>query len=345
LQAEGGEMMNNEKILLVKRPKGTPAMSDFRFEETAVPELKGDQVLIKSLYISVDPYMRGRMNDTKSYVPPFELNEVISGGVVGQVVQSLSGDLTEGDFVIGNLPWQKYNAVNDISVRKIDPNIAPLTANLGVLGMTGLTAYFGLLDIGKPNDGETVVVSGAAGAVGSIVGQIAKIKGARVIGIAGSDEKTAYLKNELKFDEVINYKKENVLDALKTACPDGVDVYFDNVGGEISDSVLRLINHGARIAICGQIALYNLEKMDIGPRIQSQLLINSALMKGFIVSDYAAHFEEGAIELAKWLMEGKLSYKENIVEGFENTIDAFLGLFKGENTGKQLVKVAEPESF
>jgi NADPH:quinone reductase len=252
--------------------------------------------------------------------------------------------LAEGDFVIGNLGWQKYNAVSDASVRKLDPSIAPLTANLGVLGMTGLTAYFGLLDIGNPQEGETVVVSGAAGAVGTIVGQIAKIKGARVVGIAGSDEKISYLKDGLGFDEAINYKTDDVYKALKNACPDGVDIYFDNVGGEISDHVLRQINKGARIAICGQIALYNLEKMDVGPRIQSQLLINSALMKGFIVSDYAAHFEEGAVQLAKWLKEGKLSYSENIVEGFENTVDAFLGLFSGENTGKQLVKVAEPEN-
>ncbi|MBN3546310.1 NADP-dependent oxidoreductase [Fictibacillus barbaricus] len=335
-------MMKNEKILLVNRPKGTPQKSDFRFEEAAVPELQNDQVLVKTIYLSVDPYMRGRMSDRKSYIPPFELNEVISGGVVGQVVESRSGELAEGDFVIGNLGWQRYNAVSDAEVRKLDPSLAPLTANLGVLGMTGLTAYFGLLDIGNPQEGETVVVSGAAGAVGTIVGQIAKIKGARVVGIAGSDEKIAYLKEELGFDEAINYKTEKVYEALKTACPDGVDVYFDNVGGEISDSVLGLINKGARIPVCGQIALYNLEKADVGPRMQSQLLINSALMKGFIVSDYAAYFEEGAIELAKWLKEGKLSYSENIVDGFENTIDAFLGLFTGENTGKQLVKVAEP---
>jgi NADPH:quinone reductase len=339
------KMMKNERILLVNRPKGTPEKSDFRFEETAIPELENDQVLVKTIYLSVDPYMRGRMNDTKSYVPPFELNEVISGGVVGQVIQSRSSELAEGDFVIGNLGWQKYNSVSDASVRKLDPSIAPLTANLGVLGMTGLTAYFGLLDIGNPQEGETVVVSGAAGAVGTIVGQIAKIKGVRVVGIAGSDEKISYLKDGLGFDEAINYKTDDVYKALETACPDGVDVYFDNVGGEISDHVLRQINKGARIAICGQIALYNLEKMDVGPRIQSQLLINSALMKGFIVSDYAAHFEEGAVQLAKWLKEGKLSYSENIVEGFENTVDAFLGLFSGENTGKQLVKVAEPENL
>ncbi|WP_246625169.1 NADP-dependent oxidoreductase [Fictibacillus nanhaiensis] len=337
--------MKNEKILLVNRPKGAPAKSDFKFEPAAVSELDNGEVLVKTIYLSVDPYMRGRMNDRKSYVPPYKLNEVISGGIVGQVVQSRSAELAEGDFVIGNLGWQKYNTVSDVSVRKLDPSLAPLTTHLGVLGMTGLTAYFGLLDIGNPQEGETVVVSGAAGAVGTIVGQIAKIKGARVVGIAGSDEKTAYLKNELGFDEAINYKTENVFEALKSACPDGVDVYFDNVGGEISDSVLSSINKGARIAICGQIALYNLEKMDVGPRIQSQLLINSALMKGFIVSDYAAHFEEGAVQLAKWLKEGKLSYSENIVEGFEHTVDAFLGLFSGENTGKQLVKVAEPENL
>ncbi len=337
--------MQNEKILLVNRPKGTPQKSDFRYEEASIPALENDQVLLKTIYLSVDPYMRGRMSDRKSYVPPFTLNEPISGGVVGQVVESRSGELAEGDFVIGNLGWQKYNVASDTEVRKLDPSIAPLTANLGVLGMTGLTAYFGLLDIGNPQEGETVVVSGAAGAVGTIVGQIAKIKGARVVGIAGSDEKISYLKNELGFDAAINYKTENVYEALKAACPDGVDVYFDNVGGEISDSVLALINKGARIPVCGQIALYNLEKADVGPRMQSQLLINSALMKGFIVSDYAAHFEEGAIELAKWLKEGKLSYSENIVDGFKNTIDAFLGLFSGENTGKQLVKVDDPENL
>jgi NADPH:quinone reductase len=335
--------MKNERILLVNRPKGTPEKSDFKFEEVAVPEIENDQVLVKSLYLSVDPYMRGRMSDRKSYVPPFKLNEVITGGVVGQVVQSRSGEFLEGDLVIGNLGWQRYNAVSDAALRKLDPALANLTAHLGVLGMTGLTAYFGLLDIGNPQEGETVVVSGAAGAVGTIVGQIAKIKGARVVGIAGTDEKVNYLKEELGFDAAINYKTEKVFDSLKAACPDGIDVYFDNVGGEISDSVLRLINKGARIAICGQIALYNLEKVDVGPRIQSQLLINSALMKGFIVSDYAAHFEEGAIQLAQWLKEGKLSYSENIVEGFENTVDAFLGLFEGENIGKQLVKAAEPE--
>ncbi|MFC0187748.1 NADP-dependent oxidoreductase [Fictibacillus aquaticus] len=335
--------INNEKIVLASRPSGMPSHSHFRFESTDAREPENGEVLVKTLYISVDPYMRGRMNDRKSYVPPFAIDEPLSGGVIGQVVSSLSSELEEGDIVIGNLPWQRYITAADVSLRKLNPEAAPITASLGILGMPGLTAYFGLLDIGNPQEGETVVVSGAAGAVGTAVGQIAKIKGARVVGIAGSDEKLAYLKEELGFDEVINYKTDDLQQSLKKACPEGVDVYFDNVGGEISDAVLSLINQGARIPLCGQISLYNLEKQDTGPRIQGQLLINSALMKGFIVSDYASGFEQGADEMAKWLREGKLKYKESIIEGFENTVDAFIGLFKGENIGKQLVKVADPE--
>jgi NADPH-dependent curcumin reductase CurA len=336
--------LNNEKIVLASRPSGMPDKSHFRFEGTETKEPENGEVLLKTLYISVDPYMRGRMNDRKSYVPPFAIDEPLSGGVVGQVISSQSSELQEGDIVIGNLPWQRFTTAADVSLRKLNPEAAPITASLGILGMPGLTAYFGLLDIGNPQEGETVVVSGAAGAVGTAVGQIAKIKGARVVGIAGSDDKLAYLKDELGFDEVINYKTEDVLNSLKKACPDGVDVYFDNVGGEISDAVLSLINHGARIPLCGQISLYNLEKQDTGPRIQGQLLINSALMKGFIVSDYASGFEQGANEMAKWLREGKLKYKENIVKGFENTVEPFIGLFKGENIGKQLVKVSDPEN-
>ncbi|MCI1694234.1 NADP-dependent oxidoreductase [Aneurinibacillus aneurinilyticus] len=335
-------METNQQILLVSRPSGMPTKENFAFKQAPIPDVGENEVLIRTLYLSVDPYMRGRMSDRKSYVPPFPLNEVIVGGIVGEVIESRADDLSEGDIVIGNLGWQLYNIADTAEVRKIDPTIAPISTYLGVLGMPGLTAYFGLLDIGQPREGETVVISGAAGAVGMLVGQIAKIKGARVVGIAGSDEKIDYITKELGFDAAINYKTTNdIKQALHKACPDGVDVYFDNVGGEISDAVLSLLNHGARIPLCGQISLYNLEKPDIGPRLQSQLLIASALMKGFIVSDYAKQFNEGASQLAQWVQEGKIKYKENIVEGFENTIDAFLGLFTGENLGKQIVKVAE----
>jgi NADPH-dependent curcumin reductase CurA len=338
---EERNVRKNEQILLASRPAGTPTEENFRFVEIPVPELKDGQVLIQTKYISVDPYMRGRMSDSKSYVAPYAVNEVITGGIVGKVVESKSGSFLEGDMVVGELGWQRYCVAKASQIRKINKELAPVTASLGVLGMPGLTAYFGLLDIGQPQEGETVVISGAAGAVGMVVGQIAKIKGCRVVGIAGSAEKLAYLQEELGFDAVINYKEENLKTALKVACPSGVDIYFDNVGGTISDYVIRNINKGARIVICGQIALYNLEKADLGPRVQTQLLINSAMMKGFIVSGYTPRFKEGAIQLAKWVAEGKIKYKENIVEGFENIPKAFLGLFTGENLGKQLVKVTD----
>ncbi len=250
---------NQQQIQLARRPKGVPAHDDFRFETIAVPEPKDGEVLVKTSYVSVDPYMRGRMQDTKSYVEPFALDEAITGGVIAEVLTD--GDqLKKGDVVIGNLAWQEYSAVNESALRKLDTDIAPAQAYLGILGMTGLTAYFGLLDIGRPKKGETVVVSGAAGAVGSTVGQIAKIKGARVVGIAGSDEKIAYLKEELQFDEAINYKTaDDIQKALEQACPDGVDVYFDNVGGPISDAVINLLNEFARIPVCGAISSYNTE--------------------------------------------------------------------------------------
>ncbi|AUS08162.1 NADP-dependent oxidoreductase [Laceyella sacchari] len=333
----------NQQILLINRPKGMPTEADFKWEEIPIPQPSEGEVLVKTLYLSVDPYMRGRMNDSKSYVAPFELNQPISGGVVGEVVESKAPGLEAGDIVVGMLDWKKYQTVSAHGVKKIDPTVAPITTALGVVGMPGLTAYFGLLDIGKPQPGETVVISGAAGAVGMVVGQIAKIKGCRVVGIAGSDAKIEYLVKQLGFDAAINYKTATDLRAaLKEACPNGVDIYFDNVGGEVSDAVMTLINPHARIPLCGQIALYNMEKVAIGPRIQPLLLINKALIKGFIVSDYAERFEEGTRQLALWVKEGKLRYEETIVDGFENTIQAFLGLFSGENLGKQLVKVAEP---
>ncbi|NDK55616.1 NADP-dependent oxidoreductase [Pontibacter fetidus] len=334
--------MKTRRILLNERPKGLPTDNTFKFTEDELPELQDGQVLLKALYISVDPYMRGRMSDAKSYVPPYKLHEPIAGGVIAEVTESRSSQLPKGSVVIGNLPWQTYIIADGKGLMPIDPNLAPLSYHLGILGMPGLTAYCGLLFIGDPKPGETVVVSGAAGAVGTVVGQIAKIKGCRVVGIAGSDDKTAYLKHELGFDEAINYKTTaDIQAALAAACPNGVDVYFDNVGGEISDAVYSLLNNFARIAVCGQISLYNATSQPMGPRVEPVLLKTKSLMKGFIVSDYADRFGEAAAGLAGWLKEGKLKYEETIAEGFDQLPHAFLGLFKGENIGKLLVKVAE----
>ncbi|HUX61538.1 MAG TPA: NADP-dependent oxidoreductase [Ignavibacteriaceae bacterium] len=335
------QQQNNRQILLIKRPAGMPDESCFKLVTSSIPQPINGQVLLRTRYISVDPYMRGRMNDRKSYVPPYQLNEVMNGGVVGEVIESKSNNFVNGDFLVGNLGWQDYSIAGEKEVRKINPEIAPITTALGVLGMPGLTAYFGLLEIGQPQQNETVVVSGAAGAVGTIVGQIAKIHGCRVVGIAGSDKKTKYLIDELGFDNAINYRTiPNLKQALMGACPDGVDIYFDNVGGEISDAVLSLINNNARIPLCGQISLYNETQIPVGPRIQPQLLTHSALMKGFIVSNYTDRFEDGIRLLAHWIREKKLKYSEDIIHGLENTPKAFIGLFMGENLGKQLVKVS-----
>ncbi|RIW38476.1 NADP-dependent oxidoreductase [Bacillus salacetis] len=333
-----------KQIKLASRPHGKPEKKDFQYDEIPVSEPEDKQVLLKTVYLSVDPYMRGRMSAAKSYVEPFKVGEPIEGGVVSKVVKSNSSLFTEGDFVIGMLPWQEYSIVNEKEVRKVDPSIAPLSSYLSILGMTGLTAYFGLLDIGKPKEGETVVISGAAGAVGSAAGQIAKIKGAYVVGIAGSDEKVEYLTGKLGFDKAINYRKSgNIREALKEACPNGIDIYFENVGGEIGDAALSLLNKFARVPVCGAISAYNNTEADIGHRVQTNLIKSSALMKGYVVNDYADRFKEGASQLGKWVSEGKLTYEETITEGFENVPDAFLGLFDGSNLGKQLVKVSEEE--
>lgn len=339
------ESRKNKQILLASRPLAMPTPDNFKIVDAETPQLKDGEVLIRTLYLSVDPYMRGRMSDRKSYIAPFTLNEVIEGGVIGEVIESRSDAFQPGDIVVGQLGWQLYSVVDRSQanlIRKIDPKIAPVTTSLGILGMPGLTAYFGLLEIGRPKSGETVVVSGAAGAVGTVVCQIAKLHGCRVVGIAGSDEKNEYLKNELGVDAAINYKSSSdIRPAVNGACPNGVDIYFDNVGGDVSDAVMMLINSRARIIICGQISLYNLEKPDLGPRVQPYLLVNSALMQGFIITNYAARFAEGIIQIGQWLAQGKLKYVENVVEGFENTPQAFLGLFSGDNLGKQLVKVAD----
>jgi NADPH:quinone reductase len=334
----------NKQILLAARPVGFPKESDFNLVESPVPTAGEGQILVRSIYLSVDPYMRGRMNDVKSYAAPVPIGGVMGGGVVGRVAQSKNPAFKEGDIVEGMFGWQDYAVSDGQGVRKIDPAIAPISTALGVLGMPGLTAYFGLLEIGNPQSGETVVVSGAAGAVGSLVGQIAKIRGCRAVGIAGADDKIAFLTGELGFDGAFNYKTDrNYYEKLKELCPKGVDVYFDNVGGEITDAVFRLINSKARVSICGQISQYNLEKMETGPRlILTSLLVKQARAEGFLVFQFLDRYPQGIKQMAEWLRAGKLKYKEDIEEGIENTPSAFIAMLKGRNTGKQLVKVSEP---
>lgn len=332
--------MSDQQIVLASRPKGMPDANTFQFEPLTLPELKDGEVAVRGTYFSVDPYMRGRMNDAKSYVPPFVVGQPINGGAIAEVTDSKVDGFAPGDVVIGALPWATRSVVAGKDLKKIDTTLAPASYYLGILGMPGLTAYFGLLDIGQPKAGETVVVSGAAGAVGLIVGQIAKIKGCRVVGLAGSDEKVAQLTEEFGYDAVINYKTASDLTkAIANACPDGVDVYFDNVGGEVSDAVIKNINFHARIPLCGQIALYNTTNVPMGPRIQPMLLTRSVLMKGFIVSNYQNRFGEGIRQLAAWVKEGKLQYTETILKGFDKLPDAMLGLFSGQNTGKMIVEV------
>lgn len=331
----------NRSIVLASRPKGVPTLENFRLVKKSIPTILPGEVLVKSIYLSVDPYMRGRMRGKKTYVSPFELDEVITGGVVGKIIASRNSEFLPGDIVEGRLGWSDYNVTHGKHIRKIDPTVAPITTALGAAGMPGLTAYFGMLDIGKPKAGETVVISGAAGAVGSVAGQIAKMKGCRVVGIAGTDKKIDYLLRDLNFDAAIHYKQENVYEKLKEACPSGVDVYFDNVGDDISDQVMRLINFQARIVLCGAISAYNSEKVEFGPRLQGLLIQKSALMQGFIVGDYKERYHEGYAQLIDWIKQGKLKFCETVTVGLENTPKAFIGLFHGDNIGKQLVKVDE----
>ena len=332
----------NRQIILKSRPTGLPTESNFEIAETNIPSLNDGELLVKAKFISVDPYMRSRMSDAKSYIPSFEVGKPMDGGVVAEVIKSRHPDFVVGDAVLGHLQWQEIQTVKVESVTKLNKSAAPLSYYLGILGMPGLTAYFGLTEIGKPVAGETVVVSGAAGAVGMVACQIARLKGCRVVGIAGSDEKNTYLKDILKVDEVINYHTEkNLKAAIARACHDGVDVYYDNVGGEISDAVIPNINKYARIVLCGQISTYNSVEIPVGPRPQPIMVKKSALMQGFIVSNYSSRFGEGVKQLAQWLGEGKLTYHETIVQGFETLPETFLGLFHGKNTGKMLVEMKD----
>jgi len=330
----------NKTIILEKRPVGKPQLSDFKFTDTELPQIGVNEVLLKTCLVSVDPYLRGRMSDAKSYSASFQLQKPISSGIVAEVLESNNAAYTKGDYVSGLLEWKEFQKSEGKGLLKVDPAKAPLSAYLGVLGMTGLTAYLGLTEIGKPKKGETLVVSGAAGAVGSIVGQIGKLLGCRVVGIAGTDEKAEMLKAKYGFDAAINYSTTaNMKEAIATACPDGVDVYFDNVGGEITDGVLANINQLARIIICGSISVYNETSLPMGPRVETTLIKNSALMQGFIVSNYAAKFPEAINQLSNWLQAGKLTYSETIIDGFDQIPQAFIGLFEGQNNGKMIVKI------
>jgi NADPH:quinone reductase len=330
----------NKIILLNKRPIGKPTLDDFKFTAEGMSNAKEGEVFLKTLYVSVDPYLRGRMNDTKSYVPPFELNKPIQSGIIAEVMESKNSNFNKGEFVTGNLEWKEFQTSSGKGLHKIEEKEANLSPYLGVLGMTGLTAYLGLTEIGKPKSGETLIVSGAGGAVGSIVGQIGKLMGCKVIGITGSDEKVQLLTSKFGFDHAINYKTAQDLKGdIKKACTNGVDIYFDNVGGEISDSVLANINKYARLPLCGAISLYNSTTMPMGPRIQPILLTKSATMRGFIVGDFFEKFPAATKQLKTWIDEDKLTYTETIRHGFDNIPQAFLDLFEGKNEGKMLVKI------
>jgi NADPH-dependent curcumin reductase CurA len=329
----------NRQIVLASRPHGEPTESDFTLVQAPLPEPGPGELLVRTIYLSLDPYMRGRMNAGESYAKPAELGKPMVGGTVGEVVRSHHAGFAVGEFVLGYWGWQEYAVANGDRVRELDPAQAPLSYALGLLGMPGMTAYVALLDIGRPQPGETVVVSAAAGAVGSVVGQIARIKGCRVVGTAGSDAKCRFVVDELGFDACVNYKTQDLKQALKDACPGGIDVYYDNVGGPVLAAVLRQINQNARIPLVGQIAHYNATEPPPGPNLMP-LLVKRALIHGFIVFDHPEREADFLRDVSGWLNEGKIKFREDIVEGLENAPHAFLGLFRGENTGKLLVRVS-----
>jgi NADPH-dependent curcumin reductase len=330
----------NRQIVLRSRPVGEPKPTDFELVESPVPDPNEGQILCRTIYLSLDPYMRSRMSEAKSYAKSVELGQVMVGATVSEVIESRHPGFTPGDLVLGYAGWQAYGVSKGAGVRKLDPKEAPISTALGVLGMPGMTAYVGLLDIGQPKAGETVVVSAASGAVGSAVGQIAKIKGCRAVGIAGGGRKCEYVVKDLGFDTCVDYKSEDLGAALTRACPDGIDVYFDNVGGAVLEAVLRRINPFARIPLCGIISQYNATELPPGPNI-APLLVNRALIKGFIVGDHADRAADFLRECTRWVREGRLKYREDVIGGLENAPEAFIGLLQGKNFGKLLVRVGK----
>ncbi len=335
--------MTNKRIVLASRPVGEPAPENFRTESVELPALQEGQVLLKTLYLSLDPYMRGRMSDGPSYAAPVGIGETIVGGTVCEVVESKAETLTTGDVVAAFVGWQEYAVVPAKGLRKLDPSLGPVSASLGVLGMPGMTAWSGLLLLGQPKAGETVVVGAAAGAVGSAVGQIAKIKGCRVVGIAGGPEKCAHVVNDLGFDACVDHRSPTLATGLKDACPGGIDVYFENVGGKVFEAVLPRMNDFGRIPVCGLISQYNATELPPGPD-RSPLLMRAVLTKrlmlrGFIVTDFMPHWGDFQREMSEWVRSGRIAYREQVVEGLDNAVEAFIGLLRGRNTGKMLVKL------
>jgi NADPH-dependent curcumin reductase CurA len=333
----------NHQFRLASRPQGMVGREHFDYIEEAVPELADGQVLVQNSYISLDPAMRGWMAEGRSYIPPVEIGEVMRAGTVGTVVESKGHKLAVGDHVSGWLGVQEYAVCDEQAVFKVDTTEIPLPKYLGALGMPGMTAYFGLLDVGVPKEGETVVVSGAAGAVGSVAGQIARLKGCRVVGIAGGPDKSAWIVDELGFDAAIDYKSEDVGDALRKHCPEGIDVYFDNVGGDILDAALARLARGARVVLCGAISQYNNLDSMRGPSNYMSLLVNRARMQGFVVIDYMSRYPDAMREMAGWIADGQLVAREDVTEGFESFPEALGKLFAGENVGKLVLKVGKTD--
>ena len=330
----------NNKVILKNRPVGMPNIDNFQLVEEEVSNINYGEVLIKNIWLSLDPYMRGRMSDAKSYAQPIKIGDVITGGAVGEIISSKCEKFKKGDIVEGfSLGWQKYSVISSTLIRKIDPHLAPIQTSLGVLGMPGLTAYFGLFHVGRVIPGDNVVVSAASGAVGQIVGQLAKIAGCKVIGIAGGKEKCNYIKNKLSFDYAIDYKSENINNKIKEFCPQGVNVYFDNVGGEISDAIINNLAPYARVAVCGVISQYNLTQIEKGIRPSRALLTNQAKIEGFLVFQFAQQNHIALPRLAHWLNNKQIIWKEDIINGLANAPSAFIGLMNGKNFGKLLIKI------
>jgi NADPH-dependent curcumin reductase CurA len=325
---------------LKNRPMGMAAEEDFELVEVLIQDISKGEMLVRNAYMSVDPYMRGRMGERKTYIAPFELGKPLDGGAVGQVIESRGGKFQEGDHVLSNMGWREFFVTDGSGLVQIDPEIAPEQNYLGLLGMPGFTAYVGLLDIGKPKEKDAVVVSAAAGAVGSLVCQIAKIKGCRVIGSTGSDEKIAWLMKEVGIDAAINYKTtENLIDDLRQLCPKGIDVYFDNVGGSHLEAAIELMNNHGRVVLCGMISIYNATRPPRAPRNLISAISRRLTLQGFIVHDHNNRLPQFFEDMGRWIKEGRVISKETIVQGIENAPKAFLGLFTGENFGKMLVKL------